>query len=146
MHGYVNTLLANRDRPLYTTSARVSVRNAVGEMRRRGVDALLVLNDGRFEGVFTIDEVMAVIDSGRAPALTTVGEAMKRGYFSVGLTASVGEAISTMQLYGCRCLPVMDEGQIVGMLTSSDLIRFVGEQQEEQIARFTDYITGRAPA
>jgi len=53
----------------------------------------------------------------------TVGEIMSRGVISVGEEASADQVASLMGLHGIRRVPVVREGQLVGIVSRSDLLR-----------------------
>ncbi len=50
-----------------------------------------------------------------------VSEAMTRGVVSCGLEARLHQAAKLMALHRCHCLPVLDHGQVTGVLTDRDV-------------------------
>lgn len=53
----------------------------------------------------------------------TVGEIMSKGVISIGPDAGVDDAAGVMGLHGIRRVPVVQDGQLVGIVSRSDLVR-----------------------
>jgi CBS domain-containing protein len=147
MYGHVNAVLADKGRHVYAIAPTASVREAVRLMNENGVGSLLVLIDDHPVGIFTERDVLRrVVDAGCNPDTTRVGEAMTTDLVAVDLSTTVEEAMAVMTKHRCRHLPVMDEGKVAGMVSIGDLTRWVSINQEVQIRKLVDYITGRYPA
>lgn len=100
-----------------TISPDSTIVEAAQSLIARGVSALPVVgDDGTLAGI--ISEYDVIGKSGR-----TVGEVMSRGVIAVDLTASAAEAARQMALHGIRVLPVLQNGQLVGTVARSDLVR-----------------------
>ena len=89
-----------------------------------GSDAktLPVLDDDRVYGVVTADAVLEAV----RPFLdaATVGEAYSTELISVAPDTGIGEALNTLRQSGIAHLPVVDDGELVGMLSLYDVIEF----------------------
>lgn len=143
MYGNVQDVLRDKGTQVYTTGPRVSVRDAVRAMNEKGVGALLVMEAGRLVGIFTERDVLArVVDPGRAPGLTSVGEVMTRDVMTVTPDLPVSEAMEIMTLHRRRHLPVVHAGAVAGMISIGDLLRRVSVEQQAEIGKLTDYIRG----
>jgi acetoin utilization protein AcuB len=55
------------------------------------------------------------------PPLPTVAEYMTRGPQAIELKASLSKAVRTMRINGVRHLPVLDDGELVGILSERDV-------------------------
>ena len=67
------------------------------------------------------------------PKKTAVGEVMTRDPDTIQPTESVQTALDLMAERGYRHLPVIDEGQLYGIISIRDLYRSVKAQMEEDI-------------
>jgi CBS domain-containing protein len=144
MFGYVSALLAEKGRQVYTTRKSATVAEAVREMNDKGVGALVVTEAGRIVGMFTERDVLRrIVDADRDPALTKVAQVMTRNPVTIDIGARVDEAMAVMTERRFRHLPVMDHGEVVGMISIGDVMRWVTLSQEDQIRAMSDYITGR---
>ena len=147
MYGSVQDLLAEKGRQVYTVRKSTPVIDAVRAMNHKGVGALLVMDGDRAVGIFTERDVLRrIVDVDRDPAITHVVEVMTPDPQSVFLETRVADAMDLMTSRRFRHLPVMEDGQVVGMVSIGDVMRWVTMHQQDHIDHMTDYITGRAPA
>lgn len=145
MYGFVSSVLAEKGRQVYTISRTATVSEAVREMNEKGVGSLLVIDGRHPVGIFTERDVLRrIVDADRDPALTRVGEVMTRDLAAIEPSWHVEDAMRLMTERRLRHLPVMEGGEVLGMISIGDLLRWVTINQEDQIRAMTDYITGRA--
>lgn len=147
MYGHVSAVLADKGRQVYTVAPTATVREAVREMNEKGVGALLVLVEDDPVGIFTERDVLRrVVDEGRNPRSTHVGDVMTRDVLVVQPATPIEQVMATMTEQRIRHLPVLEDGALVGLISIGDVTRWMSQNQEAHIQRMTDYITGRAPA
>jgi len=147
MYGHVNAVLADKGRHVYTIAPTATVRDTVRLMNDNGVGAMLVLIDDKLVGIFTERDVLRrVVDAGRDPNTTRVGEVMTTDLVQVDPATTVEEAMALMTKHRYRHLPVMQDGKIAGVISIGDLTRWVSITQEGELRKMVDYITGRYPA
>jgi CBS domain-containing protein len=147
MYGFISAVLAEKGRQVYATPPSTSVRDAVRQMNESGVGALLVVERGQPVGIFTERDVLRrIVDARRDPNTTRVSEVMTSDLIVVEPTTKVEAAMAMMTQKRCRHLPVMENGQVAGIISIGDLIRWASRNQEVEIQRLVDYITGRHPA
>jgi len=145
MFGLVSSVLAEKGRQVYTVGRGVTVAEAVREMNEKGVGALLVMDGRRPVGIFTERDVLKrIVDQDKDPALVHVSEVMTRQIVTTTPATRIEEAMSLMTARRFRHLPVIEDGDVVGMLSSGDLMRWITINQEAYIQQMTSYITGRA--
>ncbi len=127
---------------LLTALPATSVRAAAGQMEQRKVGAVLVVEQGRLLGIFTErDVVFRVIARGLDPETTRLAEVMTAPPRVVDPEKSFGFALLTMHENGFRHMPVVDQGNLVGIVSARnaldpDMEEFVAEsQRREQILR-----------
>lgn len=146
MYGHVADLLADKGRQVYTTRKSVTVHEAVREMNRKRVGALIVIDEQRPVGIFTERDVLRrIVDEDRDPALTKVVEVMTPNPATVVSSMSVEDAMAMMTERRFRHLPVIEDGVLVGIVSIGDLMRWVTLHQAEHIDQMAQYITGAEP-
>ncbi len=146
MYGYLNAVLADKGRHVYTISPDATVRVAVHMMNEYGVGALLVMERGQPAGIFTERDVLRhVVEAPRDPDTTYVADVMTSTLVTAEPSMRVADAMALMTNHRFRHLPVVEDGRVVGLVSIGDLMRCVTMTQEAHIQHLTDYITGRAP-
>lgn len=112
-----------------------TVAKAAKLMARKNVGAIMVVEGKRLVGIFTErDTVFRVVAEGRDVATTTIGEVMTREPITVGPDEIFGRALLLMHDNGFRHVPVVDNGEPVGIVSSRsaldpDMEEFVSETQ-----------------
>src|SRR5687768_818147 len=121
MYGHVSAVLADKGRQVYTVAPNVTVRQAVREMNEKGVGALLVLVAGGPGGSVPAGGVLRrVVDEGRHPRSTHVGDVMTRDVLVVEPGTPIEQVMATMTERRIRHLPVLENGHLVGLISIGD--------------------------
>jgi CBS domain-containing protein len=140
----VSEILAEKSGDLLTIDADDSVLDAVKQMVEANVGSLLVVVDGRIQGIVTErDYLRRVTLEGRTEKDTPVREIMTSPLIVIGPDTSVDECMALMTDRRIRHLPVVDDGRVVAVVSIGDLVKFQSRQQDFQIKYLTDYITAR---
>ncbi len=96
--------------------------------------------------MFTERDLMTrVILARRDPATTRVADVMSDEVVYVEPTTSPAEAMAVMTERRCRHLPVAAGGELVGLVSIGDLVRWASRNQEFEIRMLTEYICGKYP-
>ena len=132
---------------LTTLGAEVTVRQAARLMAEKHIGALLVTANGKLEGIFTERGVLnRVVALSKDPDTTKVGEVMTRNPDMVTSEATALDTLIRMQNKGYRHLPVVDDGQLVGIVSIRDLFNAVKRELEEDIQEREAFIFGATAA
>ena len=98
-----------------------SVGEAARAMRDWGVGAILVVSNGSLYGLVTDrDLVVRAVAEGRG-ADEPVGPLSSANLIGVDADAGVHEAMRLMRQHGVRRLPVLENGQVAGIVSLGDL-------------------------
>ena len=115
--------IARRDGGVQTISSGATAVDAACRMREAQVGSLLVLNaNGTVVGIVTEhDLAIKIVASGTSPAVG-VAEIMTRAVISClpGTTAEQAQRI--MAVHNIRHLPIVEDGQPLGMVSSRDIL------------------------
>jgi IMP dehydrogenase len=124
--------------------AGASVYEAVRRMVEANVGSLLVLEDGEVAGIVTErDYLRRCALEERTDRETAVREIMSSPLVVATPQTTVDECMALMTDRRIRHLPVVDGGEIVGLVSIGDLVKFRSARQSFEIQYLTDYITAR---
>jgi CBS domain-containing protein len=146
MQDTLDAVLANKGSTVFSVAPGATVLEAVRKMNAEHVGALLVCVSNELVGIFTERDVLTrVVDSGRNPTSTQVVEVMTSEVETVRSSTGVHDAMALISARRFRHLPVIDDGKLLGVVSSGDLTRWVSRNQEGHIQDLVNYITGKYP-
>ena len=110
---------------LVTVFPHASVAEAAAIMSARHVGSAIVLDDeeGALVGIFTERDILRALGSDFDAAAHTVAEWMTKDPATIEADATVTEALNRMLEEGFRHLPVLETGDLVGIVSLRDLSR-----------------------
>ena len=112
-------------------------------MAEKGVGALVVLSGGRLAGIVSErDYVRKVALAERSMLSAKVSEIMTREVITVSPRDSVQHCLQLMTDRRLRHLPVVAEGELIGMLSIGDLVKQTIDDQASLIQQLEQYIRG----
>ena len=101
------------------------------------------LDQGKLAGIFTErDFARKVGAKARKPEDTLIAEVMTKELITVKPSQGVKECMVLMTEKRIRHLPVMEEDQVVGVISIGDVVKDLIEEMEFQVKQLQNYITG----
>jgi CBS domain-containing protein len=138
----VSDILGDKGSRVLRIEASSSVFEAVQEMVEQNVGSLLVTDGGDIVGIVTErDYLRRVTLEGRTDRETPVGEIMSAPLVIVTPETDIDECMAIMTDRRIRHLPVVEDGDVVGVVSIGDVVKFKSKQQSFEIQYLTDYIT-----
>ena len=139
----VKQLLESKGQDVWSVSPDTSVLEAIKKMADKQVGALLVLDRGKPVGIVSErDYARKVILQGRSSQETPVKEIMTTRVVCARPDLNVEECMAIMTDKRIRHLPVMEEDQLLGMISIGDLVKAIIAEQQFIINQLERYITG----
>ncbi|MDQ0990272.1 CBS domain-containing protein [Streptomyces sp. V3I7] len=122
--------------------AHETLDRAAQLMRELGVGALPISDENeRLCGILTDrDIVVGCVAMGHDPSKVTAGEMAKGTPRWIESSADIGDVLHEMREHQIRRLPVIENKRLVGMISESDLVEHLGE---DEIAAFTESVYAR---
>ena len=105
-----------------TDSPDEPLQLAANRMWRQQTGSLLIVDNGQLVGIVTERDLMRVVARGQDVSTTTVGEVMTKDVRTVGPETSLHDAARLMAAQWIRHLPVLQDGEVVGVVSQRDLV------------------------
>ena len=119
------------------------VYDALVLMSEKGVGALVVMEDDRVVGMFTERDHARKVDlGGRCSQKAFVRQVMTEVLYCITPETTVDEAMAIVTENRCRHLPVMENGQLVGLASIGDLVKASLDEKDFVIKELKKYIKG----
>ncbi|MBP6764808.1 MAG: CBS domain-containing protein [Rubrivivax sp.] len=145
--GTAADILATKPAVVHAIAPGDTVYDAVAKMNDCRVGALLVMDGPRLVGILSErDYARKIILLGRLSKETKVEEIMVAKVICVEPSATLAECMRVVTEYVIRHLPVVKDGQVLGMLSTGDLVRALLEQQAETIQKLNSFIGSDYPS
>ncbi|AMA75962.1 acetoin dehydrogenase [Thermus parvatiensis] len=149
--------------PVFTVGPETTLEEAYRFLLEKGIRHLPVVQDGRLVGIITDRDIRLATShlnpKGPCPGCTRVEEVMTRGVVTAHPLDPVEEAARVMRERKIGCLPVLEDGELVGIVTGIDLLdgllRLTGVTEPSgrlevrlpdrvgELARLTGFLAGR---
>jgi CBS domain-containing protein len=121
----VQVILAVKGSDVATVGPDVSVRDAVTQLRDRGVGALVVSTDGQsIDGIVSERDVVRRLADGPEVLDVDVRAVMTSDVYTCGPTDTVGALMALMTEHRIRHVPVVDaERHLIGIISIGDVVK-----------------------
>lgn len=101
----------------------MTVSEAARLMKEKKASAILIMEAGRFAGIFTErDALFRVVAEGRDAKTTRLADVMTRNPQTIHPDQPFPDALHIMHEGGFRHVPVVEDGRPVGMVSTSDAL------------------------
>ena len=119
---YVKEIMNNS---VISIDSSVTAADAARMMEGAGVGAVIVLDDNLPVGIVTDRDLAIKITAHSFPVDTPVGRIMSSPLISIDPNSDLWIASDLMSTRNIRKLPVIDDDKVVGILTTSDLVKHI---------------------
>jgi CBS domain-containing protein len=139
----VRMLLRGKGCDVLTVAPEAPVFLALEIMAEKNVGALLVVEGKRLVGIFSErDYARKVILKGKTSRDTPVREIMTSRVVHVDPAQTINDCMTLMTENRIRHLPVLDAGELVGVISIGDVVKAIISEQEFVIEQLQNYIQG----
>ncbi|SFK38510.1 CBS domain-containing protein [Lysobacter sp. cf310] len=137
----VRQLLEAKASEVFAIGPDAPVIDAIRLMAEKRIGAVLVMEGPRLTGILSErDYARKVVLQGRSSADTPVRDIMTAEVVSVGLDDSAERCMQIVTDRRIRHLPVLQSGQVLGVVSIGDLVKAVIEDQQLELDQLQRYI------
>ena len=136
----VRKILNQKNNHLIKLSPNATVFEALQLMMDHNISAVLIADD-QLQGIFTErDYARKVVLQGKSSKEVKLKEVMTANLVTISPQDSVEYCMQIMTDRHIRHLPVLEFGNLVGMVSIGDVVKFVIEDQKQTIQDLESYI------
>jgi len=140
----VSEILRGKGADVLKIEGSATVFDAIKKIVDKNVGSILVTEGDEVVGIMTErDYLRKIIVLGRTSHETLVNEIMTSPLVYVTPETTIEESMAIMTDRRIRHLPVVENEDVVGIISIGDLVKFQSREQSFQIQYLTDYISGR---
>jgi len=134
MQNPLSVITTYKGKNVFMVPKGTTVSEAAEQMFENKVGALLVGEGDTIEGIFSErDVVTRVVFKGLDPKQTPVSDVMTADPFTVSPKTTIDEAMKIVSERHIHHLPLVDNGKLAGVVSSSDLTAWVANAQTEEV-------------
>ncbi len=137
----VRAILDTKGRQIQSVEPGAKLSAAVKVLSERKIGAVLVLREGRIEGILSERDIVRVLgERGAAVLDEPVSAVMTRKVISCGQNDTVGAIMEMMTSGKFRHLPVVEGDRVVGLISIGDIVKWRVREYELEQEALRDYI------
>ncbi len=139
----IRQIIADKGSDIWSVSTKDTVYDAITLMARKGIGALVVMKDGEVYGMVSErDYARKVVLEGRSSRETTVEDICSTPVITISPQAMAEEGLALMTRKRIRHLPVVERGELLGLISIGDLVNAVIGDQQQLIEQLERYVAG----
>jgi CBS domain-containing protein len=137
----IASVLAGKGSAVETIAADAALYDAVRKLGEKRIGALPVVEGGRIAGILSErDVIYSLRDHGPEVLQRPVSQVMSSPAITVSSDTDVLAALALITQRRIRHLPVVDGGQICGLVSIGDLVKYRMERIEAEADAMRQYI------
>src|SRR6478735_12697578 len=137
----VRTILDTKGHQIEGVEPEAKLAAAIKILSERRIGAVLVMSNGRIEGILSERDIVRVLGERGAGVLDEpVSAVMTRKVVSCRQSDTVAGLMEMMTLGKFRHLPVVEEGMVDGLISIGDVVKWRVREYETEQEALRDYI------
>ncbi len=140
----VADLLKIKGTEVHSISTSAPIQAALQKMAKKGIGAVPVLDDKKkLSGIFSERDFARCLAKECCELDTPIQNIMTKVLFTVNPTTTIEECMLVMTEKHIRHLPVLENDQMVGLISIGDVVKTIISSQKDFIDQLEGYIGGR---
>jgi len=138
----VENILQSKGRAVHTLPTGASIAEAVEMLNTRRIGAIVVTTaDGKVAGILSERDVVRHLGKDWSSLSSRpVSEVMTKDVVTMSRRATIAEVMERMTERRIRHLPIVDNGELVGIVSIGDVVKRKIEETEQEANALKEYI------
>lgn len=138
----VEAVLNTKDGDIITVTSQSTIGDLIAKLAQHNIGAVLVVDDGKLVGIVSERDVVRHL-AGSAEGFRSqpVAAIMTRSPQTCSRRDTIEEAMNTMSRGRFRHLPVVEDGELVGIISMGDVVKRKIDQAEQEAEELREYIS-----
>ncbi len=137
---FVNDVMSKN---MLTVDKSISLQEAAQKMTKLNIGCVIVTDKDKPVGIVTERDFVTRIASEGRPLFTEILEVMSSPLITISPEETIWEASETMKEKSIHKLPVKENGQIIGIITTTDIVKISSVGSDSEMRRICDQILMR---
>ena len=137
---FVNQVMSKN---VLTAEKSTSLQDAAQEMNRLDVGCVVVTENSKPIGIITERDFVTKVAAEGRPLFTEISEVMSSPLITIDPEETIWEASEIMKEKLIHKLPVIENDRILGVITTSDIVRISSVGSDSQMRKICDQILMR---
>lgn len=137
----VSDILSRKGSKVISVLPQTRVIDALRVMADKNIGSVLIMEENKYFGLMTErDYSRKIVLKERSSTDTKVSEIMSENVPTVTPASTIDECMNLMSDKNIRYLPVMEAGNVTGIVSISDVVKEMIQSQQETISNLKDYL------
>ena len=137
----VRAILDTKGHQILSVEPEAKLSAAIKLLGERKIGAVLVMNQGRLEGILSERDIVRVLAEQGAGALNQpLSQVMTRKVVTCNSSETIGVIMERMTAGKFRHVPVVEQDQVIGVVSIGDVVKDRVMEMERECAALRDYI------
>ncbi|MCB0208707.1 MAG: CBS domain-containing protein [Anaerolineae bacterium] len=138
----VGQILRNKGNNIWSIGSGATVFEALSLLAEKNIGAVLVLDDGQLVGIFSErDYARSAVRTQKSAQDMHVKELMSSRVVTITPAKTIEACMELMTAQRIRHLPVLDDNQVIGVISIGDVVKTIISKQQLTIQELENYIT-----
>ena len=134
---FVNQVM---NKTVITVEKSTTVQEAAKQMTKQKIGCVIVTDNSKPVGIVTERDFVTKVAAEGIPLFTEISSVMSSPLISIDPEDTIWEASEMMKEKGIHKLPVKDNDQIIGIVTTTDIVRISSVGSDSQMRKICDQI------